>query len=85
MDISVSCVNVWHHSVKPRDGKTMTLGTDMFICISYSCQILICLSARIFRIYLTQIENNSGSVRVNVFATKLLTLSQISIDHRDAF
>ena len=34
MDKSVPRVTVWHHSVEPRDAKTMTLGTDLSIPIS---------------------------------------------------
>ena len=41
MDISVTRVTVWHHSAEPRDAKTMTLGTDLPIRTSHSCQILI--------------------------------------------
>ena len=41
MDKSVPRVTVWHHSAEPRDAKTMTLGTDLPIRTSYSCQILI--------------------------------------------
>ena len=43
MDKSVPRVTVWHHSAEPRDAKTMTLGTDLFIRTSHSCQILIVL------------------------------------------
>ena len=41
MDKSVPRVSVWHHSAEPRDAKTMTLGTDLPIRTSHSCQILI--------------------------------------------
>ena len=43
MDKSVPRVTVWHHSAEPGDVKTMTLGTDLPIRISYSCKILIFL------------------------------------------
>ena len=41
MDKSVPQVTVWHHSAEPRDAKTATLGTDLSIRTSHSCQILI--------------------------------------------
>ena len=41
MDKSVPQGTVWHHSAKPRDAKTVTLGTDLSIRTSHSCQILI--------------------------------------------
>ena len=41
MDISAPRVTVWHHSPEPRDAKTKTLGTDLPIRTSHSCQILI--------------------------------------------
>ena len=41
MDKSVPRVTVWHHSEEPRDAKTVTLGTDLSIRTSHSCQILI--------------------------------------------
>ena len=41
MDNSVPRVTVWHHSVEPRDAKTVTLGTDLPIRTSHSCQLLI--------------------------------------------
>ena len=41
MDKSDPRVIVWHHSAEPRDAKTMTLGTDLSITTSHSCQILI--------------------------------------------
>ena len=31
----------WHHEAEPRDAKTATLGTDLSIRTSHSCQILI--------------------------------------------
>ena len=34
-------VTVWHHSAEPRDAKTVTLGTDLSVRTSHSCQILI--------------------------------------------
>ena len=43
MDKSFPQVTVWHHSAEPRDAKTMTLGTDLHIRTSHSCQILIFL------------------------------------------
>ena len=43
MDKSVPQVTVWHHSAEPLDAKTMTLGTDLSIRTSHSCQILIFL------------------------------------------
>ena len=41
MGKSVLRVTVSHHAAEPRDAKTMTLGTDLPIRTSYSCQILI--------------------------------------------
>ena len=41
MDKSVPRVTVWHHSAEPRYDKTITLGTDLSINTSHSCQILI--------------------------------------------
>ena len=41
MDKSAPRVTVWHHSAEPRDAKTMTLGTDLPIRTTHSCQILI--------------------------------------------
>ena len=41
MDKSVPRITVWHHSAEPQDDKTMTLGTDLSISTSHSCQILI--------------------------------------------
>ena len=41
MDKSVPRVAVWHHSAVTHDAKTMTLGTDLSIRTSHSCQILI--------------------------------------------
>ena len=43
MDKSVPRVTVWHHSAEPRDAKTATLGIDLSILTSHSCQILILL------------------------------------------
>ena len=40
MDKSVPRVTVWHHSAEPRDAKSVTLGTDLSIRTSHSCQIL---------------------------------------------
>ena len=34
-------VTVWHHSAETLDAKTATLGTDLSIRTSHSCQILI--------------------------------------------
>ena len=45
MDKSVPRVTVWHHSVEPLYAKTMTIGTDLPIRTSHSCQILIFCSA----------------------------------------
>ena len=41
MEKSVPPVTVWHHLAEPGDTKTMTLGTDLSIRTSHSCQILI--------------------------------------------
>ena len=41
MDKSVPRVTVWHHEAEPRDAKTVILGTDLSVCTSHSCQILI--------------------------------------------
>ena len=41
MDKSVSRVTVLHHSAEPRIAKAMTIGTDLSIRTSHSCQILI--------------------------------------------
>ena len=49
MDKSVPRVTVWHHSAEPRDAKTMTLGTDLSISTSHSCQILIIFIQQIFK------------------------------------
>ena len=41
MDKSVPRVTVWHHSAETVDAKTLTLGTDLSVRTSHSCQILI--------------------------------------------
>ena len=41
MNKSVPRVTVRHHSAEPRDAKTVTLGTDLSVRTSHSCQILI--------------------------------------------
>ena len=45
MEKSVPRVTVWHHSTESRDAKTMTLGTDLPVRTTHSCQILIFCSA----------------------------------------
>ena len=40
MDKSVPRVTVWETSAEPRDAITMTLGTDLPIRASHSCQFL---------------------------------------------
>ena len=40
-DKSVPRVTVWLHSAEPHDAKTVTIGTDLSVRTSHSCQILI--------------------------------------------
>ena len=72
MDKSVPRVTVWHHLAEPRDSKTMPLGTDLPICASHSCQILIVYSLpskhrRCSRLYThgKKLGNTSCVTRVN--------------------
>ena len=41
MDKSVTRVTVLHHSAEPRDAKTMTLGTDLYLTLMSDSYILL--------------------------------------------
>ena len=46
-DKSVPRITVWHHTAEPRDAKTVTLGIDLFVRTSHSCQILIVIAQKL--------------------------------------
>ena len=63
MDKSVPRVTVWHHSAKRRDAKTMTLGTDLPIRTSNSCQILIFHCITYIEIHLFTFCDNKRGIK----------------------
>ena len=63
MDKSVPQVIAWHHSAEPRDAKTMTLGTDLSILTSHSCQILIISSSTFPFIFLPGFSSSAHQCR----------------------